>query len=424
MLGQIVNQTYKMSKMSVSMIVRDITKGLVEDASKIPVIALLGPRQSGKTTLAKETFKQHAYVSLEDYDVRNLAESDPRAFLRKYANPHGVILDEVQHVPSILSYIQTAVDSDYRPGYYVLTGSQNLLVMQSVSQTLAGRVSIHTLLPLSIAELFQAQLLPSFAEETVYKGFYPVIYARGYYPTKWYSDYIKTYVERDVRTLVEVGNLTTFQRFMQLCAGRTGQLVNLTSLGNDCGISHNTAKSWLSLLEASYIIFLLQPHYKNFNRRIIKAPKLYFYDVGLACALLGLESPQIAQASYIWGNLFESMIIAELYKSFYNANKIPRLFFWRDKTGHEVDCIIEQALECYPLEIKAGETIHTSYFDNLTYWNNLAKKDPTSGFVVYAGNEDQERSLGSVISWQHTPHIMEIISSKNKKRPRSRRSNG
>jgi uncharacterized protein len=394
------------------MIARQMAVSLHEEAIKAPVIAILGPRQSGKTTLAQVIFNKHKYVSLEDYDIRNFAATDPRGFLRKHRNAHGVILDEVQHVPALLSYIQTQVDRERKPGYYILTGSQNFLVMQSISQTLAGRISIHTLLPLSIAELRHAHMLPKAPEEVIFKGFYPVIYADGYDPTKWYSDYITTYLERDVRTVLDVGNLSTFKRFMQLCAGRIGNVVNLTSLGNDCGISHNTAKAWLSVLEASYIVFLLQPHYQNFGKRLIKAPKLFFYDVGLACALLGLDSKEQVHSAYIWGNMFESMIIADLYKNYYNADRVPRLSFWRDQTGHEIDCIVEQAMHLYPVEIKAGETVNTSYFENLNYWNTLAQQSPKNSFVVYGGSESQERLMGNVVSWIETPRVLQEIRSK------------
>ncbi len=238
------------------MIKRGLESVLKKDGKHIPVIALLGPRQSGKTTLARQAFPYHAYVSFEDADMRQFASSDPRGFLDKFPNEYGIILDEVQHAPDILSYIQTRVDLNRQPGFYILTGSQNFLVTEAITQTLVGRISLHTLLPLSIRELSDAHLLPVSTEELMVKGFYPYVHAADYDPRKWYADYIRTYIERDVRMIKQIGNLDTFRRFVQLCAGRIGQHVDLTSLGRDCGISHNTARSWLSILEASYRVIL------------------------------------------------------------------------------------------------------------------------------------------------------------------------
>jgi uncharacterized protein len=386
---------------------RELQSSLIKDAKKSPVIAILGPRQSGKTTLAITTFPEHNYVSLEDYDVRAFATSDPRGFLAQYATSPGVILDEVQHVPTILSYIQTSVDRARKPGYYIVTGSQNFLVTQAVTQTLAGRVSFHTLLPLSIAELRDANISLPGADRAILNGFYPIIYAQNYNPVEWYADYIMAYVERDVRTITQVTDLVVFQRFIKMCAGRIGQLVNLTSLGNDCGVSYNTIKKWLGVLEASYIIFPLQPHFQNFNKRLMQTPKIYFYDTGLACSLLGIETEEQLALHYLKGGLFESMIISDLYKSFYNSDRSPRLYFWRDKTGHEVDCILERADKLFPIEIKAGMTINNDFFDGLAYWNELAHAKPENSFVVYGGTEIQKRSKGNVIGWPHISSIFE-----------------
>lgn len=389
------------------MIKRELQESLIKDAQKAPVIAILGPRQSGKTTLARITFSKHNYVSLEDYDMREFATRDPRGFLSTYAYDPGIILDEIQHVPTLLSYIQTRVDLERKPGFYIITGSQNFLVMQAVTQTLAGRVSFHTLLPLSLAELSHEKLLPSSVDRAILNGFYPSIYAHNYNPIEWYADYIISYVERDVRTISEVSDLATFTRFIKMCAGRVGQLVNLTSLGNDCGVSYNTIKKWLSILEASYIIFPLQPHFQNFSKRLIQTPKIYFYDTGLVCSLLGIETEQQLATHYLRGGLFESMVIADLYKSFYNSDLIPRLYFWRDQTGHEVDCILERAGSLFPIEIKSGMTINTDFFDGLTYWNKLAEAKPEHGFLVYGGTENQTRSKGIVIGWPHIAKLFE-----------------
>lgn len=387
---------------------RDLSPYILNDAKKVPVIAILGPRQSGKTTLARATFKDHRYISLEDIDNRTFATTDPRGFLQEFKNKNGIILDEIQHAPTILSYIQTDVDLNYQPGYYILTGSQHFLVQESITQTLAGRIALHTLLPLSIHELKQTDLLPATPESAMFNGFYPSIYSRDQNPHKWYRDYIKTYVERDVRTILNVSDLNTFQRFMQLCAGHTGQEVNFSSLGSDAGISYNTAKSWLSILQASYIIFFLQPHFQNFNKRIVKSPKLFFYDAALACSLLGIEAEEQLRSHYLRGGLFESMIISDLFKSSYNSDRLPRLYFWCDKTKHEVDCIMERGTKLYPIEIKSGKTITPDYFDGLTYWNGLSKGDPDNSFVIYGGNETQKRSFGNVVSWSNVDILNKI----------------
>jgi predicted AAA+ superfamily ATPase len=390
------------------LIARTLTKILIEDAKKAPVLAILGPRQSGKTTVAREAFPKHSYVSLEDYDVREFATTDPRKFLKDHENENGIILDEVQHVPTLLSYIQTSVDLQRRPGYYILTGSQNFTVNQAITQTLAGRISIHTLLPLSIDELKQAGNLPETSETLLLKGLYPIIYGQDYDPTKWYRDYLRTYVERDVRTLGKVEDLSTFVRFLKLCAGRIGQPANFASLAADTGISAATAKAWLSILEASYIIFLLQPHYKNFSRRLVKTPKIFFFDPGLACSLLGIEDEKQLQTHYLRGGLFETMIISDLHKQFYNIDRAPHIYFWGDKQ-HEVDCIIERAEQLFPIEIKAGQTISGSYFSGLTYWNDLANADPAHGFVVYAGDTNSTRSAGNIIGWRQAGTLVDRI---------------
>lgn len=387
---------------------REITPELVDLAKKMPVVALLGPRQSGKTTLAKATFPQHIYVSLEEPDKREFARKDPRAFIAHYMNEHGIIVDEVQLVPELPSYIQTYVDADKKNGRFVLTGSQNFLLLQTISQSLAGRIALFTLLPLSVPELKKATLLPDTPEELIFKGLYPRIYAeKDLEALKWFPNYINTYLERDVRQIINVTDLSQFQLFVKLCAGRIGQLVNLTSLGNDCGISDVTAQKWLTVLEASYILFFLQPHYKNFSRRLVKTPKLYFYDTGLACSLLGIESAQQLTSHYLKGGLFESFVISELSKQRYNQGLRPHLYFWRDKTGHEVDCIIERGDTLIPVEIKAGKTLMSSFFTELTYWNELTGGEPKNTFLVYGGTENQQRSPGNAIGWDSIDMIMD-----------------
>lgn len=391
------------------MISRDLAPYIQERAKKIPVLAITGPRQSGKTTLAKSLFPHYTYVTLENLSTRALAQKDPQGFLAQFDGAPGVILDEIQQAAELLSYIQGIVDDNPRPGFYVLTGSQHFLLSQAISQTLAGRIAIFTLLPFSIAELKSAELLPADVHATIFTGFYPRIFTQKLKTTEWYPDYINTYVERDVRDIAHVANLSQFQMFIKLCAGRIGQLVNVTSLANDCGIAVATAKSWLSLLEASYIIYFLQPHHKNFSKRLIKSPKLYFYDTGLACSLLGIESIEQLAGHYLRGGLFESMIITELIKEQYNHNRRPQTFFWRDKTGHEVDCLIEQGQELYPIEIKAGQTVTMDYFESLQYWNALAKVDPLNSAVIYAGTQQPVFKNIAVISWRNVSELLKKI---------------
>ena len=391
------------------MIKRDLESKLLQLAQQFPVVALLGPRQSGKTTLAQAAFSQYKYVSLEDFDVYNLAVTDPRAFLDHYDNPHGIILDEIQNTPELLSYIQTEVDRRQKAGFFVITGSQNFLLNEAITQTLAGRVAILTLLPLALSELKQANLLPVDSNTMIFQGSYPRVYAHKISPVDWYPNYIRTYLERDVRQIKNVSDLSLFQLFMKLCAGRIGQLLNVSSLANDCGISVSTANSWLSLLQESYIIFLLQPHFKNFSKRLVKTPKLYFYDLGIACFLLEIESAKQVATHYLRGGLFESYAIAEMMKLRYNVGRIPHYYFWRDKMGHEVDCIIGHGGKLFPVEIKAGQTITQDYFEELHYWTELAGPESGRSYCIYTGAESQNRTLVSVLKWQDIAHINEIF---------------
>jgi predicted AAA+ superfamily ATPase len=358
----------------------------------------LGPRQSGKTTLAQIAFPNYRYVSLEDLETRKFAQQDPRGFLETYHNEHGVIFDEFQHVPEILSYIQTYVDAQKKLGYFILTGSQNFLMNQAISQSLAGRITIVTLLPLSIAELKENKILPNTLQDLYMKGFYPPIYTRNVPPDLWYVDYIQTYIERDIRQLTHVADLSLFQTFMQLCAGRAEQLLNITSLANDCGISDTTARRWITLLQASYIIFLLQPHHNNLGKRLTKSPKLYFFDIGLMRALLKIPQEQLA-LHHLRGNFFENLIISDLIKQYTNRGQRPALYFWRDHTGNEVDVIIEYGSQLIPIEIKSGQTVNNDFFKGLEYYQTLAGKDAQDGYIVYGGKETQKRSKGTVLSW-------------------------
>lgn len=389
------------------MIKRILQESIVAFAKQFPVIAITGPRQSGKTTLARETFPHYRYVLLENPDEKLMALDDPRLFFQKYENPHGIIIDEIQEVPHLLSYMQGIVDSAYRPGYFVITGSQNLLIHEKISQSLAGRIALMTLLPLSISELRDANMLPPSIEETLFNGMYPQIHARKTDAPAWFANYIATYVERDARLVINIGNLVTFQRFLKLCAGRIGQLLNYTALANDCGVSANTAKAWISLLEASYIIHLVQPYYKHFNRRIVKTPKLHFYDTGLACALLDIDSPQALFTHYMRGPLFESFVVSELIKCRLNQSKRANCYFWRDTQGHEIDCLLEYGDTLVPIEIKSGMTINQNFFSSLISWKEITKpaEQNAQAFLVYAGKESQERKHAHVLGWTDIDQI-------------------
>lgn len=383
---------------------------LVEDAAKqFPVVSILGPRQSGKTTLAKQIFSNYKYISLEDLDRRAFAINDPREFLKYVKDGDGVILDEIQHVPTLLSYIQTEVDANRRPGFFVLTGSQNFLLNQSLTQTLAGRMAVLKLMPLSIRELDDANIEFNGIEELIFKGSYPTIYAQQTKPSLFYSSYIFTYIERDVQQVTDVGDLTQFRFFLKMCAGRVGQLLNVTQLANDCGLSLYKTNQWLSILQASYIIFLLQPYHKNFSKRLVKTPKLYFYDTGIASWLLDIESEEQLRTHYLKGGLTENLIITDFNKEYYNSGREPHSYFWRDNHGHELDCLLEKGQELYPIEIKSGYTVSQNYFTGLKYWNDLSKNNPENGYVIYSGDESYKRSLGNILSWKHVYKIIDNI---------------
>ncbi|MBY0353420.1 ATP-binding protein [Candidatus Babeliales bacterium] len=394
---------------------RKLKPVLLHYASKFGVVAVVGPRQAGKTTLTKEVFWQHRYFSLEDPDTLEAVRNDPRDFLeRNYGTP-GIIIDEFQNEPTLLSYMQGIVDANYRPGYFILTGSQNFLMKPSssrlcrpseaITQSLAGRVALLTLLPLAAQELQHSSLSPENIDTALFNGGYPNIFSRNMTPAEFYPQYTKTYVERDVRQLINVAKLSEFQRFMRLCAGRIGQIFNATSLADDCNVSVPTVNSWISILEASYVVFLLQPHFKNFSKRLIKSPKLYFYDTGLACWLLKIGSSEQLHDHYLRGGLMESFVIAEFYKAFFNKGQEPSVYFWRDSHGHEVDCLLDYGVDLVPVEIKSGATVNQRFFDNLKFWCTLAEVDPALGYVVYTGTQRHERSGGTVVGWQEVGSI-------------------
>ena len=379
------------------MIYRTLEEKLRQLLQFYPVVSITGPRQSGKTTLIRNTLSHLPYVSLENPDNRALALDDPRLFLNNY--PQGAVLDEIQRAPLLFSYIQGIVDEDEQVKF-VLSGSQNFLLSEQISQSLAGRVGILQLLPFSMLELKNADLLSDSYEEVAVRGFYPRMFDKGIPAEAFYPDYMRTYVERDVRQLTQVGNLTTFSTFVRLCAGRVGQLLNMSELSNDAGIAVNTVKSWLNILEASYIVFRLYPHHKNFNKRLIKMPKLYFYDTGLLSYLLTINTPQDLLAHFARGAIFENLIITELVKSAYHRGKTPQVYFWRDHRGKEIDLLVEKGQQLIPIEIKSGVTKTMDYFKNLSYWNKLSGNAPDTSYVVYGGAETLSTKQGKLVSWQ------------------------
>ncbi len=366
-------------------------------ADGYPVVVVTGPRQSGKSTLVRHAFPEHRYVSLEDLDQREFAETDPRGFLNQFSG--GAILDEAQRCPALFSYLQTRVDERQQPGEFILTGSQQFGLLSGISQSLAGRAALLTLLPMTYGELQRSGKIGEDLDKILIDGAYPPIFDRGLEPHPWYGNYVRTYLERDVRQLIKVQDLGTFQRFLKLCAGRTGQLLNLSSLANDAGITHNTAKAWISVLEASYIVHLLPPHHQNFNKRLVKTPKLYFLDTGLASWLLGIQNNEQLATHVQRGALFETWVISELLKARYNAGETSNLYFWRDRSGHEVDLLIDHGTRLSPLEIKSGQTINKDYFKGLDFWRKLAGKTAGKGWLVYGGDSRQTRTDVTILPW-------------------------
>lgn len=381
------------------MITRNIAPVLQQLASQYPVITLTGPRQSGKTTLTKSLFPQKPYVTLENPDTRRFATDDPRGFLSTYAQ--GAILDEIQRVPELPSYIQGIVDADSTPGRFILTGSQQFELMTQVTQSLAGRTAVLRLLPFTLAEVRRLKgnaKLPGLAQSLL-NGFYPRIHDKDLNPSQALADYFATYVERDLRQLAAVHDLHRFERFVRLCAGRTGQLLNLDSLGNDAGVSHATARAWIDLLQTSYIVHLLPPWFNNSGKRLIKSPKLYFYDVGLACWLLGLRTSEQVSRDPLWGSLFENFIIMEALKDRLNVGESAEMYFYRDSEGNEVDLLLPTGGKLHAIEIKAGATVNPDYFKGLKTFAAHYPHVVAGGSVVFGGTQSQGRSDWPVHSW-------------------------
>lgn len=378
-------------------IARTIYREIKKYASKYPVLAITGPRQAGKTTLMKKEFSKYRYVSLENPDLREFALKDPNGFFKEYDK--YVIMDEVQRVPHIISYMQTIVDRDKLMGQFILSGSQNLHLMETITQSLAGRVGLFRLFPFDTRELDNNDMLASTIGAQIYKGFYPAIYDRNISPAKYYSDYIETYVKRDISQLVNIQDMRSFNRFVKLCAARAGQLLNYSDLAKDAGISHMTARNWLSLLETSYITFLLPPFYKNYNKRLTKSPKLYFYDTGLVCHLLRIDQKKLGPTHPMWGHLFENYVVAEYHKLAAHQNAYRDMYFWRDSHGHEVDLLIEENDQLQIVEIKASSTIKSDMFAEMDRFQALDADRPMKKILVYGGDEMQKRTNYQVIPW-------------------------
>jgi len=377
------------------MVQRQITAHLKKMLRKFPIVSLTGPRQSGKTTLLKRAFPDYKYYNLERLDHKELISSDPIGFLKSAGE--RVIFDEAQNYPELFSYIQVISDERNTLGQYILSGSQSFLLNQQISQSLAGRVSINHLFPFDISEL--PSIVKQDINHIIWKGFYPRIYDKQIAPSDFYPSYLQTYIQRDVRTLKAIENLNTFTKFLSLCAGRIGQVLNLTSLSNDAGITVNTAKSWLSLLEASFVIYQLQPYHKNFSKRLIKSPKLYFYDTGVASSLLRLVDPEMVSTHYLYGSLFENLVISEIVKHQYHQGSISSVYYWRESNGMEIDCIIELAdNELVALEIKGGQTFTKDYLKNL---RNFAKDEENiKKYIVYAGEESNTINNVQLLPWK------------------------
>ena len=384
------------------MIIREITPELRRLAKDYPIVTIIGPRQSGKTTLAKMTFPNHSYCSLEDPDVRKFAKSDPRSFLRKYNK--NVIFDEIQRVSELLSYLQTMVDEEDSKGRFILTGSHQLQLRAEISQSLAGRTALLTLLPLSISEAMTTKK-PESRDALLYQGLFPRLYKDKLKATTFYANYYSTYIERDVRQLINLKNAANFERFLKLLAGRVGQVINFNSLSNDVGVTATTLKEWLSVLEASFIIFRLEPYFENFGKRAIKSPKIYFNDTGLLAYLLDIDSEKIIGRDPLIGNIFENLIVLEIMKTRLNQGLNPNIYFFRDSNGLEVDILYKKASQLIPIEIKSAATFTKAFTKSLLKFQKLTSK-AQKGYVVYAGEFVAETETYTIVNYLDTQSIL------------------
>lgn len=384
------------------MITRQIEDAIRAQVGKYPVITITGPRQSGKTTLIKALFSELPYFSLENPDTRARVNDDPRGFFQQYGNK--MVLDEVQKLPILLSYIQGIVDDD-REACFILSGSHNMLMMESVSQTLAGRTAIFYLQPLSYAET-RKEFPEATALTQIWRGGYPRIYDRGIGPTEFYTTYVETYVQRDVREVKNIGNLQSFSRFLAICAGFIGQTINYNTLAEASDVSRDTVKSWLSVLETSYVLYQVSPYFKNFKKRIVKSPKLYFRDTGLACALLGISSAEALDTYYQKGALFENFVFNELAKAYYNKGSRPPFYFWRDNSQHEIDLLINRGISVDPVEIKSGATFKMDFFKQLDWFREVADIPVGEATVIYGGEEEWQTDKRRVLSWKNVDRLV------------------
>jgi len=380
---------------------REISELILRLSRQYPVVTITGPRQSGKTTLCKLLFPKKPYISLENIEERNFAINDPKGFLAKY--PNGAILDEIQKAPDLLSYIQTIVDDKNREGMFILTGSHQFEMMKNVSQSLAGRTAIVKLLPLSYQEAYSS-ISNNNIEEVLFTGFYPRIFDKKLSPTEVMSFYVSTYIERDLRELINIKDLSVFENFLKICAGRSGQIINYSSIGNDCGITYNTIKNWLSILETSFIIKIHKPFFKNINKRLIKSPKLYFLDTGLLCYLLGITEPKQIEIHPLKGAIFESFIVSDILKIKFNKGKQDNLYYYRDNHGIEIDILMDQGTSVDAIEIKSSKTLSSQFFKNI---KSYQKNQKGKAYLIYGGNENHTQENVQIVSWNNLQNIID-----------------
>lgn len=390
------------------MIRRELERVALRYSEGFKVLGIVGPRQSGKTTLARNLFPDKPYVSLENPDAQQFALDDPQGFLDQ--NPDEAVLDEVQRCPELFSYIQGRVDESNKAGMYVLTGSQQFGLMENITQSLAGRIGMLKLLPFGYSELLAGGVAEETPEKALFKGCYPPLYDQKVGICDWLNSYISTYVERDVRQIVNIRELARFRQFLSLCAGSAGQLFNATRLATDCGVSRNTIQSWVNILEAAFIVFRLHPHHENHRKRIVKTPKLYFYDTGLLIRLLEVQSSDQLWTHPLRGAWFENWVISEVMKSLRHAGDTRLPYFWRDNTGHEIDLLLEDGAKRHCVKIKSGRTVSTDWFDTIKWWRSLPDSKNGQDIVVYAGAESQSRRQGEVTSWKDVgSSVMDLV---------------
>lgn len=392
------------------MYTRDLAAKVVRLASQYPVVTITGPRQSGKTTLCQQAFPNYTYVNLEDLSIREFATQDPKGFLAQFHDK--VILDEIQRAPDLPSFIQPLVDKSDESGQFILTGSQQFELTNSINQSLAGRTALVTLLPLAYNELYNSQAKVGLSD-VLYAGFYPRIFNKKLNPTEALSFYLMTYVERDIRSLINVKNLSTFEKFLKICATQIGQLISYKTIANDCSIDQKTVKSWISVLEASYILYQIQPHHNHFRKRLTKSSKLYFYDVGLACYLLGITSPQHIMSHPMRGLIFENFIVSEFLKNRYNQVKNNNLYFFRDHVGNEVDIILDYGNFLCSIEIKSSMTFHYDFLKGLSYYKKISDKKNTQQFLIYTGDDSYQTNNVKIYSYKDIKVLFDELNREN-----------